>query len=224
MLQILKKTQKNEVFKVIKKGGLVPDDFFWEEVESSFKRDMIVSKLNHKRSEYFFVFDQDSYLKFRNIFSPAVQRNYTEEQVDEWESVISLVGLWAYLLKEEINSPDLWSISSSNKEIISYDIEKDQNNSFTQTSIQLIDSKLNELKNYTIQIANLGDKEIAFLEARISYLKNASQRVNKKDWKLIFIGVLFNIIVGLGLQSDYADEILSFANQLFRELYQHLLN
>ncbi len=217
------KAQRNEIFEIVKNHDLNPTNFSWERTASRFIPNTEISILNHLETAFYYKFDNRRGSHYA-IYSPAKDKAQTANNLGSWENQLIHVNIWAESLKKEINAPDLWELAKENKNLVEHDFETEDDSKFSDKESELIKDKLNELSDYIVKTRNLNTEQITFLNNRFSYLEEAVERVTKKDWKIIFIGVLFNIIVGLSLEVGSANEIMIFVNRLFNEIYQKLLN
>jgi hypothetical protein len=74
-------------------------------------------------------------------------------------------------------------------------------------------------KKYVIENGSVGDR-VDELEARMQYLIEASNRLGKKDWLMIFISIVTGIIVAGLFAPDRAKELLDYGLGLFGFLAQ----
>jgi len=222
MSQLLLKTQKNEIFEVLKVHELGHTEFIWSKEKSDYN-EYEVSVLTHNPTEYFFKFDFNTNQNHCCKYSPADGKRRSTVFTGNWYDQTEHVHIWAVCLEEELDAPDLWDLAKSTKDLVKHDFEEDDNSKFSNEEIDKINGKLDELSDYIVKTSNLNTEQLSFLNSRIDYLKSSAERVTKKDWKIIFIGVLFNLIVGLGLSAAKANDIMSIATQLFSEFYTKLL-
>ena len=107
----LLQSQANQDLEAIRnEAGLEPTDFDWQDTEGPMSN-MRVSRLVHKPSGYYFVFDNFS--GFHSKWAPGWQTRVDSEYSDEWEYQLTLFKSWLDYLKRETNSPDLWGAIST---------------------------------------------------------------------------------------------------------------
>lgn len=126
-------------------------------------------------------------------------------------------------VKREHEEPDLWdTIRQESVLIEAGSIESNKN--FNADEQKYIRERLDELGRYLIEVHNLKDeKHQKFVLDRLDYLTKASSRMGMKDWFLIFVGMLMNIILEFSLSSEAARELFRFSAQLLGQLLRSYL-
>ncbi len=212
---LLLKSQKNEIFTLIKDIGLNPANFKWEVVSNSINTFQNVSQLEYIDTQYYFKFDhivEGHYAMFSPGFSEAV----SEGQAISWDSQIEYVKEWLDRLKIEVEEPDLWELMSEQKELNIFVSD----NIVVGESIQIddhdrIENNLNELKEYLLKFGNVNISNQKIIMERLEYLNESSKRVNKKEWTLMLGGTLLSIIVDILRNPVVIREFITLANKLF---------
>ena len=93
-----------------------------------------------------------------------------------------------------------------------------ENTPFSATEQQRISDNLRELKEYMIANLHLTASGQSFVEARLSYLEEASRRMGRKDWIIITVGVLVTIAVNLALPPETVRELFRVATDFLEWL------
>lgn len=220
---IILKSYANEVLHLIKSNGLDANEFIWEESYSTQSHPLIVSKIIHKSSGYYFIFD---FLKDAHYceYSPGKEKLIDREYPGSWSIQIYHFTEWISYLKREIEAPDLWGALQTEKNIINATVNTESNDSFNDDDKEKIKSSLNEIKEfiYASNVLQASDRE--FVEGRFQYLIDSSERLGKKDWLNITLGVLINIILFLSLPSESAGELFRFVSVCFKWLLKGSIN
>jgi hypothetical protein len=121
----LLKSQSNEVFEAIKNAGLEPTDFDWQDAtgHASMTR---VSRLVHKGSGYYFMFDNLG--GFNSKWESGQQTRVDSWYWDEWLSQLDCFRSWLSDLKRETESQDLWGAISKEAQILESAASSDTSN------------------------------------------------------------------------------------------------
>jgi hypothetical protein len=93
------------------------------------------------------------------------------------------------------------------------------NDSFTDGQRAVVVHQVLNFKQYVIDNGTVGDR-VDELEAKMQYLIEASDRLGKKDWLMIFISVVTGILVAGLFAPDRAKELLDYGLGLFAFLAQ----
>ncbi|GMQ91375.1 MAG: hypothetical protein BMS9Abin11_0683 [Gammaproteobacteria bacterium] len=203
----LLKSQKNQVFEIIKSSGLDPFNFKWTTTDSMIEEDTKVPVLEYEDGEFYFQFDLKNESKYSG-FSPG------KEGVDEtsypgtWEFQLHNVTEWLTYLENEIDQPDLWS------EIEKYRIEEDQdvlsqivNEPFTVNQADQVQIGILKVRSYLEQYTKTNQEQADFVNHQLDYLIEAVKRQGKRDWLHTSIGVIMTITTALALAPDEAKNI-----------------
>jgi hypothetical protein len=208
---LILKSQADQIFFIINQFKMQPDEFLWEETKSGITQDLIVSKLVHSKTKYFFRFDLTKG-KHYCVFSPGETKHTDTQFPGSWDLQIDYFKDWLSYLKREISSPDLWSKIDKENILAKGVTESEDNLPFTSMEFEKIQVSLNEIKEYILKTQSLSQNDVKFLETRISYLEESSKRLGRKDWISILIGVLANIIIGLALAPETAKELFKITS------------
>ena len=207
-------SQANEVLKLVKDQGLDPLEFSWEHTESSNTADLYVSKILHISTGSFFKFDFKEGKHFC-VFSPGKEKQKESIFSGSWELQISYINKWLSYLKREIASPNLWE-TISQQILLKSDIDKIHSNDlFTNEEINKIQSSIGEIKEYVLATYNLTDSNKVFLENKLNYLIDSSNRLGRKDWIIILIGIITNIVMSLSFSPDTAKDFFIVVSKAF---------
>jgi hypothetical protein len=218
----LKRTQSNEIFEFVKQHRFDPAQFEWsvrelrESNSSTFPADFKVSVLTHQPSEYYFIFGG-----FAVQFSPSAKgRVGRVVHYEDWEHQLSCFDEWLHELRKEIHAPDLWASIAQEKALVTAASSDNlDNRPFSEHEIQLIGTKLDEIKGYILQGQGLNAQQSAAIEREIEYLKSSSERLGRKDWLNALIGGLFGLAMTLALEPEKARGLFALAGTVFQSLW-----
>ena len=214
----LKRSQANDVIVAIRNEGLDPAEFDWVRVPIEFYTHQIFLRLVHEPSDYYFEIQETTEDGRTDIeFSPG-QKHPVEKRVivGSWDIKLGCISGWLKLLKEELDTPDLWAAISQESQLVDAASEKDASNApFNPEEQKKIAEQLEEIKEFLFTAQKLDEGHREFVTARLDYLKESSERMGRKDWLNNLVGVLFSIVIGAGLNSDAARELFRFAANTF---------
>lgn len=209
-------SQKNQVLEDIQGFDLPPEDFEWELAQSNYEGMLVilVSRLVQKSTGYYFQFDFLRQDVHACTFSPG-QSTITETNVTGvWESQIQYFHYWLGYLKREVEAPDLWKAIAAEKVLSEVSSEQYENDLFSKDEKHRIEVSLNEIKQYLISSRSFSTEQRKYLDARFSYLEDATTRLGRKDWIIIVVGTLTNTIFSLALTPSIARELFRLAGTL----------
>ena len=114
--------------------------------------------------------------------------------------LIGVLIVWCLLLRsgrlKSNESPKLPIIRGDMKLIIEIQNNEDSGNTpFTNDEQDEIVAKLQAIKNFVAKNFQLTAEQIAHVEERLAEAAEATERMGRKDWLLLFGGTIFNLIV-----------------------------
>src|ERR1041385_3666793 len=163
------------------------------------KRDGMSSTIQYKNSEFNFVFfnPADSFENFMirySLFAPERETNWIpEDGFCNFQIAMNNFDYWlSEDLKsfiEDINEIDLWeTFNAENKVLELHKIDFDDKSEFSLDERIQIKNGINDLKYLIQKNLDTNEQEQKLIEARLDYLVEASNRLNKFDWKSVEIG------------------------------------
>lgn len=228
----------NKVLEIIKLKGFPPSSFKWVEVKSRRSDDINVPQLNYLSSgerpgNFYFTFDwlganfwielspappDEVIVKGRG---PQPDRLMARENAIQGDRVVlQLLSDWLDALKREVQTPDLWLSISKEAALFNAASSSDYENTlFTIEEKQHIAASLSEIKEYLFQTHDVAREKQEFIENRLSYLEQATERLGRFDWLNVAVGVLTNIVVGIALNPDSVRETFRIAGFLLNKLF-----
>ena len=113
-----------------------------------------------------------------------------------WDSLLKYCDTWARDLKEDIETPDLWAAVRSTREFLSEPKSAAVASTlFTQAEQAEISTQIQEIKNYIRNNLSITNDQLSDIEAQLDEADEAASRINRKDWLLLFMGVMFTLII-----------------------------
>jgi hypothetical protein len=180
------------------------------------------SKLVHKATSYFFAFGA-----VLVAFSPGLRaKTEVEEHAHNLGAKQGYFMTWLQRLRLEVDAPDLWAIAAAEQEMIEASQSDDlNNNSFTGDEKKLISAKLDDLKNTVLESQSLNQDGAEFVEKQFRYLREAADRLGRKDWINIAITTFISIAISVLVDDRKRNWFLQAASEAFRWVWnaRHLL-
>jgi hypothetical protein len=210
----LLRSQKNEVFRLIEPTGVDLARFTWGEVKSANLGDVLVSRLEYP-DDFFFFFDRFANGKHVGTYSPGGQERAVTVIAEDWPAQLKNVQAWAGNLKREFAEPDLWTTISEERKLAEGASSGNDNSPFSPDERQRLAQDIHEIKEFLARTFALNQEQAKFVDDRLHYLTEASERLGRKDWINLTLSVLMTIIMGLAMPPDASRELLRFAGQVF---------
>lgn len=216
----LLKSQANRIFGVLLDNGWNPADFEWQDTRSvKTLSNILISKLVHKPSGYYFTFD-NAIGHFHSEFSPAAERESGSSDFSQLDAQLNGLARWLVWLKRETEAPDLWGAISQEANLIESATSDMDNTPFTADEKAYILSGLNEIKQNLLTAHKL-DPEL--VEGHIKYLVESSDRLGRKDWKNLLLATIVSIVMGGALPSESVREVFMFIGTVLSQILKSQL-
>jgi hypothetical protein len=205
------RVQKNALFEAIIEHGLGP-------VEFKLSQGSTATKIQHDRTGSFFFISNDG-LQFRT--DPQVGAASGLSAIcSRWQDVMREFTRWVRDVRVESETPDLWEELRRGNEFLSNMAQDDLDNSpFAPAEQAQIATQLKEIKTYIAELRSLSAGQAARLESRFDEAEEASRRLGRKDWILLFGGALFSLVLSAVVPPEVLQHVLTMTEQGLRHLF-----
>jgi hypothetical protein len=200
---LLEKLQSNALFEAIVAGGLDPKQCSLG-IHGRFGK---YPRVTHLPSQSYFQIGSsapEGYVMYRLVAGGP--RKTLESKT--WDGVLERFTKWV----KEVKMPDFWADLSPGQEFPT-DAQYDDlaNTPFTPDEQTEITEQLQAIKKSVKEAFSLTTEQMARVEARLDEADRASKRIGRKDWLLLFSGVVLTLIVTDFVPPDAAQHILTTA-------------
>lgn len=205
------KWQRNAIFQAVKAGGLEPS-------ECTFVYGDDGARITHLSSQSSFVLSGDP---GRYVSTAVVGESPVRESESfTWVKVDEQVRRWAEEVKRDVDTPDLWAELERGSEVLTgaryVDVE---NTLFTLNEQAQIAEQLQQMQEFVKTTYALSEAQMLSLEAKFDDVGAAAGRIGRKDWLLLFYGVMFTVIVAGLLPPEAVQHILVTVLQALAHLF-----
>lgn len=192
------------VFRSIIEGGFSPSEFDFDAQAGELKHRDSGSYLFIRRTE------NDGYLEFelRVGTDPA-----TGGSSASWGELAGMrIPSWMEAIVRFQDTPDLWAELSNETRALHEALDNTTDNaSFTPQEQHVIATRLDEIRNEIVERIDMVEVQVAELDTKIEFVKEATTRLGRKDWLLFAMGTF---------SSDVMSAV--FPPELARHVGQHL--
>ena len=211
-------TQWDAVFLAIEEVGFDPREFDRSTAHSE-GYDGEAPLLTHKPSGAWFFFDFEEW-KGRHSprWNPGEEKPVDGAEDVEWKFVLIALRTWLRNVERELSSPNLWALLDQQHELLAATEPTGDtaNTPFSPEEQQQIAAQLNEIKQLLVSGHGADPK---MLEARIEELEEASTRLGRRDWLLMFLGVSLTWTLEGLIPPEGLQEVLMFAAHTLGHLF-----
>jgi len=184
----LEKFQRNAIFRGILDGGLDP-------IECELAESVVEVRIKHVPSGSVFILGGDArrYTGSYVVGDSALSWPY---EAFTWTEVPEKVRRWAEEVRRDVDTPDLWADLQREREILtSARYEAVENTLFTPDEQVEVAKQLRAIKEYLKKTYSLSGEQMSRVEARFDEAEEAARGIGRKDWLLLFCGVMFTVVV-----------------------------
>ena len=223
MPQDFLKSRKNDLALLVRKTGLDLRKFSWMHAENYSLAATSASRLVYSGTGYFFQLEIGTFggWAYRTSFSPGLKELSERANFLSWGDLLLFFEQWLASLAAEIE-PDLWETLSSEEEITNLSTSND-NSPFQPSERVKIAEVLGAIRSHILVNSDLHDEQVALLDARLSYMQEASERLGRKDWINLALGASLSIVTGLALDPDTARAAMQLLAEAISWLSRHPL-
>jgi hypothetical protein len=185
----LSKPMRNDVFEAVEAAGLNPREFDWD-----VSADDIC--LRHVPSDASFVFG-GNYGAFVARYAVGDGPPWETESYS-WRSQMEKVKRWLSDVKRDVETPDLWAELLEQTKLLGAASDAAlENTPFTSDERNEIARQLDQLKEYAAHTASVSSQQLAELDTKLDYLREAGDRLGRKDWLNIAVGTMLGWYVAV---------------------------
>lgn len=205
------KFKRNSIYKAVVEGGL-------DAAECDFAYDDTDWRVSHPPSGSYFLIRSDGgkYTTTRVVGEgpPWPSQSYT------WTSVPDKVKRWAEEVRLDVDTPDLWAeLRRTQRVLTGAGYEDDENTPFTPNEQAEILAQLGEIKELIERSDILSEQQMLSVEARLDVLAEAAARAGRRDWRLMFGGVILGLIVQQLVPQDVVSNIVEMVSNGLGHLF-----
>ncbi|MDY7396942.1 hypothetical protein UMM65_16975 [Aureibaculum sp. 2210JD6-5] len=220
---------KNELYQIIRENHIEPEDF---ELSEKKKDGLPAVILKHKKSPFKFIVRNSTsnyelfdfqYTEYGSDF--ALSPIFPNDEFTEFDIVANEFEEWLNTTLSEYlndqNDIDLWSqLKYNTKSLDINSIDFDNKEEFLIEEKKQVKLAINELKLLINHRFNISESEREIVSDRLDYLINATERLNKYDWKSLVISTLISISVALSFDTEKGKLLF----ELFRKVFLQIQN
>jgi hypothetical protein len=209
----LTRQTRNKVYEAVAKSSIDP-------AECNIQTTSYGGVLRHASGSTFeFGFDED-----QEVFwvIATVEDGFQRTIDDGWDfdAVLSLIPDWANEINQVARTPDLWAELRRSREL-AVEIQRSDigNSPFTNDERRQIVAELEAIKEQVNEQFDLTSEQTARIDEWKDEVAEASERIGRKDWRLLAYGTVINLVVTDALPPEVARHMLSMFIQVIAHLF-----
>ena len=179
----LSKVQLKETYDVAAEMGL--DASAFQVSEALCEHIYLVTEFQHSETRAFLRFGWTGG-QYRNGFIlewwPSHDGKNPTAVVDTWREALEHFARWLVLVKNEIATPDVWTIAREQRKwLTSTEAAFTGNTPFTSLEMETIAHHLRTIEEFTVKTYQLHASQAADVHQQLGYLTEAAHRVGRFD-------------------------------------------
>jgi hypothetical protein len=186
-----------------------------------------LSKVTHRPTGYAFTFtathNRYGQVRLGGAWTPPWVNGAMKEHAETLDGQLNLFARWLAVVKEEHEAPDLWAAYADESRLIAGEVVEEPERTFTPTERELLRLRLNDLRDYLIEHADPTPQQVQTINVTFNYMAEASERLTKRDWKVLFVGALLTQLLALGVTPDVLHGTMSLAAKYVLPILGRLL-
>jgi hypothetical protein len=185
----MQKVQRNNLVDAIQSLGLNPLDFELQENDQPFD-----VRIKHKyTSSWFDVRFENGLLKGKYVVGDGIE--WPTSPSTSWHSMHPRVITWLEEVKRDLETPDKLAELQKKAQFLSVASDNiTENTPFTPDEQKQIVDQLQIMVEIAQQTYSLSPAQVKDLTKKLEYVVDASHRLGRKDWFLLFAGAIFTYL------------------------------
>lgn len=207
----LGKWQRNAIYDAVVAGGL-------DAAECTFDYDDVECRITHVPSQSYLLIQGDP-SKYTTTAVVGDGLPWPSESFS-WSTVPGKVERWAGEVRRDADTPDLWAELRTKQGIItSAGFEDVSNTPFSPHEQREILEQLQQIKELVNGTDSVSKAQRLSLEAKLDELAAAVGRVGRRDWQLMFGGVILGVILQQLLPPEAVSDIIEMVGHALGHLF-----
>lgn len=194
--RLILNSQKTIAFDLIALNKLNVTDFAWDETASVVRTDTTVSRIRHKESDFYFIFDHGRDSPYGSHYyerSPGETSMTDRGYPGGWELQETAFREWISYLKREIDSPDPWLGISGHNELESVFADSPLNDPLTKEESEKVANAIADFRAYLREREELDEARWNQIDEKLNLIITSSTTIRRKEWILLALGGLVSI-------------------------------
>ncbi|HEY1919321.1 MAG TPA: hypothetical protein VGH27_27440 [Streptosporangiaceae bacterium] len=208
----LTKRERNTIFEVLEMEGLAPADCeLGKQVEAVGPDKIERFALRHMPSGSSVMISNRTVGQLGWwVVSDVTDGPRLESVGAHWDNVLQHIAQWAEGVVYVAETPDLWAELQQVPEVLAAAQTAEASNTpFTATELTEISGRLDEIKSLVRERFDLTSEQLYAIDQRLDEVKEASGRLGRKDWLMVFYGSLVSVFVTDAVPPSVIQTILS---------------
>jgi len=216
--QVLSRTQRNNIFEIIRGAGLDPADFEWSTIPDSDigPKDVIthpptggVCEFTHYRDDFWL------------DWWPSRGKGRMLQSASVWQDAIVYLVDWIAAIKEDHCAPDLWGEIAKEKTISAASVGHQYAQPFSPAELKQLESSLVDIEHYIATTQPLDPAQKTTLHLRFEYLLDAAKNTPRKvDWLNIFVAQMITLVTTGLLDPSVYGRVMAHAATALNAIFQ----
>jgi hypothetical protein len=204
----LNRQQCRELFEAVEKGGLNPSECDlknaagdrWSHIIHMASNDwQSIARSVHNSDEYVIMHRRSAFFLRFSDAARGLRETY------DWPDVVVMVEDWA----SQLAARDIWKEFITDRITVMASHDNIDNTPFTASEREEVGKRLRQIPAQVRERFDLSEKQESGIEQKMDELIAASERVGKKDWRVMVYGAAFSLIVNDEVPAHAVQSVMS---------------
>lgn len=204
------RSQKNELFSIIRNGNRNTHDFEWLTIGSPNKNTWDIEVLRHNPSGSYFAFDwiNNSYDGEKRLatYSPGEDETTVRRKAYDWQDMIMAFLTWLDNIDREYGQEDLWT-QLENEDTLNTWLSS--NDPFNEEELVEVRKALSNVRGLLLDAVGSNDAIRQDVNKRIDELESRLNTIGRKDFILLLNEVILSKLFEWGLTTEHLHNIVN---------------
>ena len=218
---VLSRTQRNDIFELIKGHGLNPADFQWGSKPPRGPEDF-KETVTHNPTKAYVEFSRGNEGTFWFAWWPHRGGGRQFHIARVWHEGLRFASQWLDAVVEDQNAPDMWAEIAKVATIADAgDRETAYQQQFSASELKQLEGALPEIEKYITTTQQLNEEQKKAVHQKFVYLLDAAKRgVRKVDWLNIFVGQVVGMVTAGLLDPRVYGAVMTHAATVLNAIFQ----
>lgn len=166
--------------------------------------DSAIAIINRGKDDYDIQIPNSYFLR---AYVPESERFRWTLATDSWNDAKICAKQWADSIAEVITTPNLWEDARAGRTYARYVEGQTDNSLFSIDEQAIIAARLRQIMDSVVKQGQLTSEQVEELNTKLNEMEEASGRLGRKDWLLLFYGGIFTLILGAIVPGDVAQHV-----------------
>jgi hypothetical protein len=215
---VLSRSQRNDIFEMIRGHKLDPADFEWSIRTEGWQ---VIEVVLHRPTSAYIEISAANEGGFWLAWWPHSGQSRQCKDANHWQLALGIVNVWLDAVHKDHTAPDLWGELAKGQAIPAAARKTEYEGKFSSEELKLLEAGLEDIERYISATQPLDPPSKQQVHKRFEYLLDAAKHgARKVDWLNIFVGVVIGLVTEGLLDARVYGAIMTHATTVLHAVFQ----